>query len=197
MSRPPTTCPKCGFASTNDQACEACGVIFQKLRERSVAEDFASQVEEVPGAPFRYSAAGSFFSSPSKLVGALVFVVVLVMTASTIMRPKASKYTTMLTDANFESEVLRSSGVYVVDFWASWCPPCKKFSPIVEEFARDNMGKVRVGKMEADKNPRTSMTYGIRAIPAVLVFKDGKLTGPVPAMDKEGLEKLILPMVGQ
>ena len=89
-----------------------------------------------------------------------------------------------ITDDNFDTEVLESELPVLVDFWAEWCGPCKMISPIVEEIASDYNGKVKVGKVNIDYNQQVAMTYGIRGIPALLVFKSGsvanQIVGAVP-----------------
>ena len=88
------------------------------------------------------------------------------------------------TDDNFDAEVLKSDLPVLVDFWAEWCGPCKMISPIVEEIASDYNGKVKVGKVNIDFNQQVAMTYGIRGIPALLVFNSGavanQIVGAVP-----------------
>ena len=88
------------------------------------------------------------------------------------------------TDDNFETEVLKSNLPVLVDFWAEWCGPCKMIAPIVEEIAGDYAGKVKVGKVNVDFNNQVAMQYGIRGIPALLVFKGGavanQIVGAVP-----------------
>lgn len=80
-----------------------------------------------------------------------------------------------ITDENFEEEVLKSDKPVLVDFWAEWCGPCRMVSPIVEELAEEFAGKVEIGKMNVDDNVDTPNEYGIRNIPTILFFKDGKL----------------------
>jgi thioredoxin 1 len=79
----------------------------------------------------------------------------------------------VVTDQNFEAEVLKSQVPVVVDFWAPWCAPCRIVGPIIEELAKEFAGKVKVGKMNVDDNTQTAGTYGIMSIPTVMVFKNG------------------------
>jgi thioredoxin 1 len=83
--------------------------------------------------------------------------------------------TLVLTDANFETEVLASDKPVLVDFWAPWCGPCKMIAPTIDAVATDYSGKVRVGKVNTDDNPKTASSYSISAIPTVLVFKGGQV----------------------
>jgi thioredoxin 1 len=80
-----------------------------------------------------------------------------------------------VSDATFDNEVLKSEQPVLVDFWASWCGPCRAVSPIVEEVAASYEGKLKVMKMNVDENGQTPSQYGIRGIPALLIFKDGKV----------------------
>ena len=79
------------------------------------------------------------------------------------------------TDANFQSEVLDSDKPVLVDFWAAWCGPCRVVSPTIEELAHEYEGTVKVGKLNIDENPQAPSDFGISSIPAVLLFKDGKV----------------------
>lgn len=79
------------------------------------------------------------------------------------------------TDANFQTVVLDSDKLTVVDFWAEWCPPCRAIAPIIEELSTQYSGKINVGKINVDHNPNISITYGITAIPVILYIKDGKV----------------------
>jgi len=78
-----------------------------------------------------------------------------------------------LTAAEFEQKVKKSNGVYVVDFWAPWCGPCRMMGPILEEFAL-KQAKVKVGKVNVDENPTLAQEFGITGIPTLIIFKDGK-----------------------
>ena len=82
-------------------------------------------------------------------------------------------------DANFEEEVLRSEQPVLVDFWAAWCGPCKAIGPAVDGVAQNYAGKLKVTKVNVDANGATPMRYGIRGIPALLFFKDGKVADQI------------------
>jgi thioredoxin 1 len=79
-----------------------------------------------------------------------------------------------ITDSNFEQTVLQSDRPALVDFWAAWCQPCKAIAPIVEQLAEEYGDRVVVGKLDVDANRDTAVKYGIRAIPTLLIVKDGK-----------------------
>ena len=83
------------------------------------------------------------------------------------------------TDDNFETEVLQSNIPVLIDFWAVWCGPCKMIAPIVEELSGELEGKVKIGKLDVDSNQKTSIKYGVRSIPTLLIFKDGKLADTI------------------
>jgi thioredoxin 1 len=96
------------------------------------------------------------------------------------------------TDANFESKVLKSNKLTVVDFWAEWCGPCRRVGPVVEQLAKEYNGKVNIGKLNVDNSPNTCQKYGITSIPTLLFIKNGKVVDKmVGAYPKSAMEKKI------
>ncbi len=98
--------------------------------------------------------------------------------------------TIAFSDSNFDTEVVNNEGTVLVDFWAEWCGPCRKIGPVVEELANEYEGKAKIGKVNVDENPEISMKYGIRSIPALLIFKNGEVVDQiVGAVPKAVLKK--------
>ena len=91
-----------------------------------------------------------------------------------------------VTDSNFESEVLNSKGLVIVDFWAVWCFPCQMLGPVIEEIASENTN-IKVFKLNVDENPQTSMKYNVMSIPTVMFFKDGKLVETLIGVQPKGV----------
>jgi thioredoxin 1 len=99
-----------------------------------------------------------------------------------------------VSDSSFDAEVLKSSVPVLVDFWATWCGPCKMIAPVVEEIAKEYDGKVKVVKVDVDSNPETSMKFSIRSIPTLMIFKGGKVVEQlIGAMPKKNLMDKLLP----
>jgi len=92
-----------------------------------------------------------------------------------LFRRKNMGHAAEFTDAGFETEVLKSSEPVLVDFWATWCGPCRQIAPLIDELAVQYQGSVKIGKVNVDENPDLSTKYGINAIPTLLLFKDGEI----------------------
>jgi thioredoxin 1 len=100
--------------------------------------------------------------------------------------------TVKVTDASFDADVLQSAEPVVVDFWAEWCGPCKMIGPSLEELAGEYAGKVKIVKLNVDENPAVAGKLGIRSIPTLMLFKDGKVASQkVGAAPKGELAKWI------
>ena len=97
-----------------------------------------------------------------------------------------------ITSENFVQEVLKAAQPVVIDFWASWCGPCKMFSPIVDEFAEENEGKVKVGKVNIDDEPDLASRFGVMSIPTAILFKNGQaVQSMVGVQPKAKLEEMV------
>ena len=104
----------------------------------------------------------------------------------------AEKDIAIVTDENFQTEILDAELPSLVDFWAVWCGPCRAIAPTVEELARQYDGKVKFGKCNVDENPKTPAQFGIRAIPTLIVFKKGSVVEQITgAVSKATLETAI------
>ncbi|MBN2645838.1 MAG: thioredoxin [Desulfuromonadaceae bacterium] len=104
----------------------------------------------------------------------------------------ASDKVHQFTDDNFESEVLQASQPVLVDFWATWCAPCKAILPVIDEMAEAFDGQVKIGKVNVDENPATPGQFGVRGIPTLILFKGGKVVDQlVGAVPKSQLEEFI------
>jgi thioredoxin 1 len=96
------------------------------------------------------------------------------------------------TDANFQTTVMESDKLTVIDFWAEWCGPCRAIGPVIEELATEYAGKVNIGKVNVDVNPTLRMNFGITSIPAILFVKGGQVVDKqIGAVPKSVLDKKI------
>ncbi len=97
-----------------------------------------------------------------------------------------------ISDAQFEADVLKSDTPVLVDFWATWCAPCKAIAPVLDQLAEEYDGKIKIGKVNVDENPATPGQYGVRGIPTMILFKGGEIVDQlVGAVPKNQIEALL------
>ena len=110
----------------------------------------------------------------------------------------SSQFVTEVSDAEFEQSVLKSDTPVLVDFWAAWCGPCRALAPIVDQVATEYQGKLKVMKMDVDRNNATPGRYGIRGIPALLLFKDGKIADQIVGfVPKDTIDKAVTKVLAE
>ena len=103
----------------------------------------------------------------------------------------------VITDANFDSEVLKSKVPVLLDFWAEWCGPCRMLSPVVARLAEANAGKLIVGKMNVDENQDTPQKFGVQGIPTLIFFKDGEAVNQIVGFQsQENIQNIIDDVTG-
>ena len=103
-----------------------------------------------------------------------------------------SEHMLEFTDDEFDTQVVNTEVPTMVDFWADWCAPCKMIAPAVEALAEENAGRLRVGKLNVDENPKTASRFEIRGIPTLLVFKGGEVVEQVVGVrSKKDLQKIV------
>jgi len=101
-------------------------------------------------------------------------------------------FTKDFTDSNFDEEVIKSDQPVLVDFWAEWCGPCKQLTPTIDALAEEFKGKAKIGKVNVDNNPAIASGYGIRSIPSLLFFKNGKVQQQIVGTNpKEEIAKIL------
>lgn len=104
----------------------------------------------------------------------------------------------ILTDQNFEQEVMQSPVPVLVDFWAEWCGPCRMQAPIIEDLAKDFAGQAKIGKLEVDQNPATPQKFQIMSIPSLMIFKNGEVVWQgVGLQQKKSLETALKGILGK
>jgi thioredoxin 1 len=104
----------------------------------------------------------------------------------------SSEHLLHVTDDSFDAEVLKASGPVLVDFWATWCGPCKMIAPVLDELAEEYAGKLKICKVDVDANPNTAPKYNVKGIPTLIIFKNGNVEAKkVGAMSKSQLAAFI------
>ncbi len=100
-------------------------------------------------------------------------------------------------DSEFDAKIIGGNGAFLVDFWAEWCGPCRQLSPILDQIAEERAGKITVVKVNIDKNPATPQKFGVRGIPTLIIFKDGKaVSTKVGSLPKSKLLEWVDSVVG-
>jgi thioredoxin len=194
-----TTCPKCGYASTRPDVCEACGALLSRIRERRHGSDDAPFTPEAAVAQLsdRYDSN----ASDGRLTKIMLVLLVLGGIAFAAQHwlsskpapAKSSAYVHEFEDTLFDSEIVNAPAgqTWVVDFFATWCGPCKQFAPEFDATARTLGAKVSFARVNVDIASNTSQRYRIRSIPTVMMFRNGKAIAETGGMDRDNLGRWI------
>ncbi len=99
--------------------------------------------------------------------------------------------TVAINDGNFDNEVLKSEGPVLVDFWAAWCGPCKMIGPVLEDLSDEYSGKVKIAKLDVDQNQNTASQFGVRSIPTLILFENGKQKETIVGADPNRIKEVL------
>ncbi|MCP4295521.1 MAG: thioredoxin [Proteobacteria bacterium] len=99
--------------------------------------------------------------------------------------------TVAINDGNFDNEVLKSEGPVLVDFWAAWCGPCKMIGPVLEDLSNEYSGKVKIAKLDVDQNQNTASQFGVRSIPTLILFENGKQKETIVGADPNRIKEVL------
>ncbi|MGI8906328.1 MAG: thioredoxin family protein [Candidatus Sumerlaeaceae bacterium] len=196
-----TICPKCSYPSRRFDVCESCGALINRIRNRQGTGSIAVLPSEVPGDELVRASALAYESpvSTGMLIKALLLVVLLgggfiVLKHYQAARASpASRYVRQFDQSMFDSEVVNATAgeTWVVDFFATWCGPCKKFAPEFEATADKFGGKVSFARVDVDSAPAVAQRYRIESIPSVIMFQGGRVVAQTGGMSRDDFENWV------